>query len=643
MNLPGRHQLESIAHDVRAVRRLLPRLLDSGPLLGAHVVLGLGSIVVAAIIPLYVVYFAGQAREDGAIDAVGQAAGPVALVGILVQAAAVFRSYTRRIGQLRVSSRLRIELFQRIVAAPMGPILQRGPAYWQARIDRDLGQALVFQPYNLLPIGQQALTALVFFAVGAYLSWPLTVVLLIVLPISLLPNLWLVRLRRAERRASGELGAATSALVAETLRSLPLVKLSDAEDREVDQLRSRDAIVTRLGVALERRRIAVRTLQSLLRGLIPATIAAAGFMLGREGLVAIEDIAAFGVCCAGVLRGVQQTTSFTTSIGANAESVHRLLEVLAFEPELPAPASSSAAIIVRESPAIDSLRLEDVHFAYEHLPSPRRNERGEMVEPKPVAPVPVLHGVDLEIVRGEPAGLVGASGAGKSTVVALLCGLLTPTAGRILVDGRDLRELDVRQYRRRISAVLHQDFLLPRPLRDNLVYRSPERVPQEAVDSVLQTLDLGVVQVRDRERVERILQERREDPDFKEKFSMPDEVAVEAPLQVSAGERQRIAIARQLLYDSNAWLLDEATSNLDGRLEERFFERLLRRRGLLLFVVSHRLSCIERMEKVHLLQEGRIVASGSPNHLLQTNQQYRELFGPQIRTRSSAPALVARP
>lgn len=215
-------------------------------------------------------------------------------------------------------------------------------------------------------------------------------------------------------------------------------------------------------------------------------------------------------------------------------------------------------------------------------------------------------------------------------MVSLLCGFIQPTSGRILVDGVDLRELDVAAYRERISAILHQDFLLPRPLVDNLKYRAPDACKASAIEGVIQGLGLQKVQERDLERIVRVKRELAQDPDRNSRYALPEDIALEQNLQVSAGERHRIAIGRQLLHGANVWFLDEATANVDGRMEEIIFDAIFERPDLLLLTISHRLSCVRAMPRIYVLDTGRITGEGTHDELIRSHPVYRSMFEPQL-------------
>jgi ATP-binding cassette subfamily B protein len=224
--------------------------------------------------------------------------------------------------------------------------------------------------------------------------------------------------------------------------------------------------------------------------------------------------------------------------------------------------------------------------------------------------VEVLSGLDLEIAPGEVVALVGASGAGKSTVAALVGRLYDPTAGRILLDGRDLRELDPAWLRSRIGVVPQEPVLFGASVEDNVRYGRPGATREEVEAACRAAHADGFVR------------------------GFPDGYATrvgERGQQLSGGQRQRIAIARAVLKDPRVLLLDEATSALDAESEalvQDALERLMVGRTAL--VIAHRLSTVARADRVLVLEQGRVVESGPHAALMDRGGTYRRLVERQL-------------
>ena len=218
---------------------------------------------------------------------------------------------------------------------------------------------------------------------------------------------------------------------------------------------------------------------------------------------------------------------------------------------------------------------------------------------------PVLHEVDIHVPAGGCLALVGESGGGKSTTAKLVGRFYDPDEGAIRVDGVDLRELELRAYRRQLGVVLQDPFLFAGTLADNVRFARPE-----ATDEMVADVARAVGVERIARRFERgLLHEVRE-----------------GGAGLSAGERQLISIARALLADPRILIFDEATSNIDRPTEaliERALDRLLH--GRTSIIIAHRLATVRRADEIVVLEHGRIVQRGKFDELLAAEGPFRRL------------------
>jgi ATP-binding cassette, subfamily B, bacterial len=274
-------------------------------------------------------------------------------------------------------------------------------------------------------------------------------------------------------------------------------------------------------------------------------------------------------------------------IARGTESVRSVAEVLQ-DPDLEFNEGKK-----RVTSTAGGMRLENVEYRYD------------------AAEAPALADIDLEITPGETIAFVGSSGSGKSTMLNLVLGFLRPSSGRVLLDGVDMEQLDLRSFRRFVSVVPQESVLFEGSIRDNVTY-GLGTVDDERVTAAL--LDANALEIV---------------------ASQPqgwDTVVGERGARLSGGQRQRIAIARALVRDPRVLILDEATSALDPESEalvKEALERLMRGRTTL--VVAHRLSTIRSADRIVVLEHGRIVEIGSHAELLARDGRYAVLHRVQAR------------
>jgi ATP-binding cassette subfamily B protein len=224
---------------------------------------------------------------------------------------------------------------------------------------------------------------------------------------------------------------------------------------------------------------------------------------------------------------------------------------------------------------------------------------------------PAVRDFTLSVTPSETVALVGASGAGKSTVLNLVIGFIRPTSGRLLLDGTDMNTLDLRTYRRFVSVVPQESILFDGTIRENVAYGMEDEADEEAVRAALR--DANALEFVDR---------------------LPqglDTLVGERGARLSGGQRQRLAIARALIRDPRVLVLDEATSALDTQSEalvQQALARLLR--GRTTFVVAHRLSTVRGADRIVVMGDGRIQEIGTHEELLRRGGAYTALHSGQV-------------
>ncbi len=253
----------------------------------------------------------------------------------------------------------------------------------------------------------------------------------------------------------------------------------------------------------------------------------------------------------------------------------------------------------------NDIKFENVGFSYS-------TEKGEHQ---------ILHNVNLDVHSGEVLALVGPSGAGKSTLVSLIPRFFDVTSGRILIDGKDIRDLTLGSLRRQVAQVTQETILFNDTVRHNIAYGQPDTkfalVEQAARNALAHDFILRMPQGY-------------------------DTVIGEKGFRLSGGERQRLAIARAILKDAPILILDEATSALDAESEslvQAALANLMQNRTVL--VIAHRLGTIRRANRIAVLEDGRITATASHDELLTTSPTYQRLYQLQFMDMPESPALEA--
>jgi len=224
---------------------------------------------------------------------------------------------------------------------------------------------------------------------------------------------------------------------------------------------------------------------------------------------------------------------------------------------------------------------------------------------------PVLRGVSFHAAPGTTTALVGSSGSGKSTLISIVMGFNHPTQGRVLVDGVDLAELRLYDYRDQLASVLQENFLFDGTIAENVGYANPSA----SLDEIKEACRIAHCD------------------EFINQFPDGyDTVVGERGIKLSGGQRQRVSIARAILADPRILILDEATSSLDSESEQMIQDGLRRlRSGRTTFVIAHRLSTIRSADQILVLEAGEIVERGTHAELLALNGRYRQLYDKQYK------------
>ncbi len=420
-----------------------------------------------------------------------------------------------------------------------------------------------------------------------YLSWWLTLATIVVLGAFGATMWYAFRTIRPIFRERSKLYAETSGRLTETMGGIRIVKTYTAEKRE-------DLVFT-VGVHRLFRNVArsitaisgIHAFASVVIGVIGVVMIVIGGRAILAGHMTIGDFITYilftGLMAMPVMQIAQIGSEITVAF-AGLDRIHELMEKRTEDDE----DSSKAAL----GPIDGEVVFDQVSFEYD-------------------PGVLVLKDVSFRAAAGTTTALVGSSGSGKSTLISLVLAFNRPLGGRILVDGRDLSSVRLRDYRSQLGVVMQDNFLFDGTILENSRYSRTDA-----------TLD----DVREVSRIAHA-------DEFIDKFEKHyDTVVGERGVKLSGGQRQRVAIARAILADPRILVLDEATSSLDSESEALIQDGLRSlRRGRTTFVIAHRLSTIRSADQILVMEEGRIVERGTHAELLAMGGRYRTLYDKQYR------------
>ena len=548
-------------------------------------------VVVSSVLGVLSPYLMGQAIDALLIDNDVQRLVTLALLllGVYVSTSAIswLQSYVMAKASQRAVADIRGDLFAKLQTLSLRFFDQRTHGELMSRLTNDVENISNVLSSGVINLISNVLSLIGVAAMMMILNVRLAVVTLITVPLMVMVSRWIAkRTRTGFRRQQAFLGNLNS-IIEESVSGHRVVKAYNRQGAVIDEFKD---VNRKLRRASTRAQIFAGTLPPL-TNLVNNTgltiVAGAGGWMAVQGLATVGDIASFVQYARRFGWPLNAIASLYNSIQSAIAGAERVFEVIDEVPELADTAASRALETITGDVVFD-----DVCFGYE-------------------AGVPVLKHVSLHAKPGQTIALVGPAGAGNTTIVNLLTRFYDIDSGSILIDGVDIRDLQLDDLRRKLGIVLQDTYLFADTVMANIRYGRLEATDAEVIaaaqlanaDQFIHRLPRGY---------ETTLSERGSN--------------------LSQGQRQLLAIARAILADPSILVLDEATSSIDTRTEKIIQEAMLRlMEGRTSFVIAHRLSTIREADEILVINHGEIIERGNHQTLLAQQGFYHDLYVAQFK------------
>ena len=499
---------------------------------------------------------------------------------------------------LAVEMDMRQGLYAHLVRLSFGFYDRHQTGQLMSRATVDLQGVRFFLGYGLIFFFQNVLTVLSVTVVLFIFEWRLALIALAITPVLVVLAYRYSRVAHPTLRDVQQKLADVATVAEENIVGVHVVKSFAQEPQERQKFNSRSEAVFAQTIRANRQRALYVPLISWVPLVAQAAVLLVGARMVSHGSLSVGGFVAFNLYLGMLVMPLRSLGMWVGQAQRATASGERIFQVMD-EPE--EVSDRPAAVELREGGG--DLRFEGVSFEY-------------------MAGRPVLEEIDLHVPAGRTIALIGHTGSGKTTLTSLVPRFYDVSAGRILIDGVEVRDVTLRSLRAAIGVISQDPFLFSATVRENITFGAP---------------DLSDEQV---EQIARLAQAH----EFVERLPQGyDTVIGERGITLSGGQRQRLAIARAIAVDPRILILDDATASVDASTEARIRIGLRSAmRGRTTLIIAHRLSTISLADEIVVLDAGRIAARGTHDQLLETSEVYRDIYEHGLLERQFADAVEAR-
>ncbi|MFF3666480.1 ABC transporter ATP-binding protein [Microtetraspora malaysiensis] len=516
------------------------------------------------------------------------------------------RWFSARIGEGLIYN-LRTEVFDHVQRMPVAFFMRAQTGALVSRLNSDVIGAQRALTSTLSSVVSNVVSLVVVLGAMLALSWQITLVALVLLPIFIFPAKWVGRRMSALTREQMQLDAEMSSLMTErfNVAGAMVAKLYGRPEDEAVHFAGRAGRVRDIGVIVAMYGAVFRIALGLVAALATALVYGLGGAFAIGGAFELGTLVALAALLMRLYGPLTSLSNVHVDVMTALVSFDRVFEVLDLKPMV---AQAPDARPVPAGPV--TIEFDDVHFRYPAASEVSLASLESVARPDTGPSQPVLQGVSFTARPGELVALVGHSGAGKTTITSLVSRLYDVNEGAVRLNGRDVKDATMDSIRDTVGVVMQDSHLFHDTIGNNLRYARPEATDEEIWEALRAAQIVDLVS------------------------ALPeglDTVVGDRGYRLSGGEKQRVALARLLLKAPSVVVLDEATAHLDSESEAAVQKALkIALAGRTSLVIAHRLSTIREADTILVIQDGQVVERGGHDELLARDGAYAELYRTQF-------------